>query len=112
MSKEPLRTSVVKKTIKRTIQTAPYESLTIEDGFEETVEWSTLAERTKKLENWNKLLLESFKLTYNKIIEELGVTEKNAFIKNPSAETIKKITEAQSGLSERKVDLDDLDILR
>ena len=49
--KQP-RKSVIHKAIKRTLKTAEYESLVIECGVEEVIEWTTLSERKKKLENW------------------------------------------------------------
>lgn len=108
--KAKIRKSLVNRAIKRTIQTAQYESLVIEVGIEEEIEWTTLSERQKKIDNWTTLLLQDFKQSSDRIITDLGFTHKKAYFNNPSEETkekFKSIADAQ----ERGLDLDDLDTL-
>ncbi len=102
-----IRTSIIKKSIKRTIKTAQYESLVIEHGFEETIEWKNLSERDKKIENWETVLLQEYKRSHDSILEELGFSEKKAYFNNPSSATIQKF-QHQAKSSD---DLDDLDTL-
>ena len=106
-----IRTSIIRKGIERTVQTAQYESLKISDFIEETISWSTLPERNKKLDNWDTLLLQRFKITHDRILEELGLSSKKAFFKNPVPETIKRV-ETILEKSKENTDLDTLDILR
>lgn len=108
--KSKIRKSLVSRAIKRTIQTAQYESLVIEVGIEEEIEWTTLSERQKKIDNWTTLLLQDFKQSSDRIITDLGFTHKKAYFNNPSEETkekFKSVADAQ----ERGLDLDDLDTL-
>jgi len=104
---EKKRRSIIKKAIRRTISTAAYETLVIEDGFEEEIEWSSLAERSKKIDNWTTVLLTQYKQSHDRILTELGFEHKKAFFKNPSATTQEKFQEVQSDKPE--LDLDDLD---
>jgi hypothetical protein len=104
------RRSQLQRSIKRTIKTAEYESLVIEVGIEEEIEWSTLSERQEKIDNWTTLLLQDFKQSADRIVSDLGFTHKKAYFHNPSEETkekFKAVAEAQ----ERGLDLDDLDSL-
>jgi len=106
------RTSVIKRGIKRTLKTAEYESLVIEIGFDEEVEWSSLSERQQKIDNWNTLLLQDYKQTSDKILSELGLTHKKAYFVNPSENTIKKFkTDIDETDASERLDLDDLDTL-
>ncbi len=112
---KPMRTSVIKKQVRRTLTTAPFETLVIEDGFEEIIEWRTISERDKKIDNWDTILLQRFKKTHDRILDELGLSHKKAYFKNPSTETKAKY-EKQKKVSEepdsvRGLDLDDLDTL-
>ena len=112
---KPIRKSVIKKQIRRTLSTAQYETLVIEDGFEEVIEWSTVAERDSKLDAWDTILLQRFKKTHDRILDELGLSHKKAYFKNPSEET-KSRYQSQKKLSEksdsvRGLDLDDLDTI-
>ena len=84
------RTSVITKSIKRTLLTAQFETLVIEDGIEEIIEWSDLNERNKKIDNWELILLQRFKMYHDKILEELGLQHKMAYFKNPNESTINK----------------------
>lgn len=115
------RISRVRKTISRTVQTAPYESLVIEDGIDEAVEWSSLAEYDKKNKNWETILIQRYKGFYDKVCTELGLSHKVAFFKNPSEETkvkYQKVREDSNKNPNSNVspslnldDLDDLDTL-
>jgi len=108
-SKKTRRSSIT-RAVKRTIQTAPYESLVIEVGIEEEIEWTTLSERQEKIDNWTTVLLKDFKQSSDRIMGDLGFTHKKAYFNNPSEETkekFKAVAEAQ----ERGLDLDDLDSL-
>lgn len=112
---KPMRTSVIKKQIRRTLSTAQFETLVIEDGFEEIIEWRTISERDKKIDNWDVILLQRFKKSHDKILDELGLSHKKAYFKNPSLETKAKYLK-QKKLSDqpesvRGLNLDDLDIL-
>lgn len=112
---KPIRKSVIKKQIRRTLSTAQYETLVIEDGFEEVIEWRTVAERDSKLDAWDTILLQRFKKTHDRILEELGLSHKKAYFKNPSEETKaryqshKKLSEKTDSV--RGLDLDDLDTI-
>lgn len=106
---QKVRHGRISRAIKRTLKTADFESLVIEIGFEEEIEWTTPSERQKKIENWTKVLLHDFKVSSDKILADLGITHKKAYFKDPNSETIEKykhLAEAQS----RGLDLDDLDL--
>ena len=107
-----MRKSRISRGIKRTLKTAEYESLVIEIGFEEEIEWSTPSERQKKIDNWNTLLIKDFKLSSDRILQELGITHKKAYFKNPTQETMDKYAApAKEEAVGRGLDLDDLDSL-
>lgn len=108
-SKPAPRRSVISRGIKRTLQTAQFESLVIEIGFEEEIEWNDLKERQKKIDNWNTVLLHEFKQSSERILKELGLTHKKAWFKDPSPETIEKYKHIKE--SQESMDLDDLDTL-
>ncbi|MHA2279364.1 MAG: hypothetical protein ACXAC5_00525 [Promethearchaeota archaeon] len=111
-AKEPakMRKSVINRGIKRTLSTAQYETLVIEIGFEEEIEWSTLSERQKKIDNWNTVLLQDFKQSSDRILADLGITHKKAYFKNPTETTQQKYKVAAEA-QERGLDLDDVDDL-
>ena len=107
---QKMRKSVIHRGIKRTLSTAQYETLVIEIGFEEEIEWATLKDRQSKIDNWTTLLLQDFKQASDRILSELGITHKKAYFKNPSEETqakYQKQAQAQASVE----DLDDLDSL-
>lgn len=104
-----VRRGKIIRGIKRTLSTAQFETLVIEIGFEEEIEWKTNTERQKKIENWNKVLIHEFKVSSDCILAGLGITHKKAYFKNPNEQTIAKykhLAEAQS----RGMDLDDDDL--
>lgn len=111
-AQEPMkvRTSVINRGLKRTLKTAEYESLVIEIGFEEEIEWTTLSERQKKLDSWTTVLLQDFKQSSDRILAELGITHKKAYFHNPNEATQAKYKVAAEA-QQRGLDLDDLDSL-
>lgn len=107
-----MRRSKISRGLKRTLKTAEYESLVIEVGFEEEIEWTTPSERQKKIDSWNTLLIRDFKQSSDRILQELGITHKKAYFKNPTLETMQKYhAPAKAEAIERGLDLDDLDAL-
>ncbi len=106
------RKSKIIRGIKRTLSTAQFETLVIEIGFEEEIEWTTPSERQKKIDNWNTLLIKDFKQSSDRILQELGITHKKAYFKNPSVETMQKYkVQAKEDAVARGLELDDLDSL-
>lgn len=106
------RKSKIIRGIKRTLSTAQFETLVIEIGFEEEIEWTTPSERQKKIDNWNTLLIKDFKQSSDRILQELGITHKKAYFKNPTQETMSKYkVQAKEDAVSRGLDLDDLDTL-
>lgn len=65
--------SVVKKSIDRAIQTAPFESLHIMVEVEEEIEWKNEEERVSQTKNLTKKLMEDFTDCYNEACNTLGV---------------------------------------
>lgn len=107
-----MRKSKIVRGIKRTLSTAQFETLVIEIGFEEEIEWATPSERQKKIDNWNTLLIKDFQQSSDRILQELGITHKKAYFKNPSSETMEKYKkQAKEDAFSRGLDLDDLDTL-
>ncbi len=76
------RKSMIRKSIQRTLTTAKFESIVIHDEFEEEIEWSSLEERQRKIDNWDTILIQNFKKTHDKVMEELGLSHKKAYFKN------------------------------
>lgn len=97
-----VRTSVLKKSIRRTVNTGQYETLVIEDGFEEIIEWATLEERQRKVDNWDRILVERYKVSHDKILDELGFSAKKAYFKNFTGETVQKFKDIQENNSAAK----------
>ncbi len=93
-----IRTSRIRKSIHRTLQTAQFESLVIEDSIDEEIEWTTMEERIRKEQNWTTVLLTRFKEFHDLVCTDLGLEHKKAYIKQA------KIEQQKQGL-----DLDDLD---
>ena len=102
----PTRKSRIIKHLRRTIQTGQYESLVIENGIDEEIEWTTLDERRKKVANWESLLIENFKVFHDKACQELGVSHKCAYIKEPKT---KSTGPAQTNSINNLEELDELD---
>lgn len=64
--------TVISREIRRTIQTAPYESVVITEQLEEEVQWKTEEEFEAKSDALRKKLIEQFKITHDKELEQLG----------------------------------------
>lgn len=105
----PLRTSRIIKGIKRTLNTAAYESIVIEDAIEEEITWKTPEERMRKIQNWETVFLDEFKKSHDRILEELGLSHKKAYFKKVSPETVNRYVPS-SGDSPKN-NLDDFDVL-
>ena len=100
--------------LKRTLNTAQFETLVIELATEEDIEWSTPEERSTKLRNWQKLFVEEFKEAHERILDELKLAHKKAYFKSTTAETAKRYQQgAQETVNDAGPldDLNDLDIL-
>ncbi len=65
--------SIVKKVIRRKIQTAKFEALDIELEVEEQIIWDTEEERIAATAKLSKRLLDDFTKTYNEVVERIGV---------------------------------------
>jgi anthranilate/para-aminobenzoate synthase component II len=76
-----LRKSRIHKGIARTLNTAKYESIVIEDHIDEEIEWSTLEERDKKINNWETILITRYKQFHDRVMNELGLEHKVAYFK-------------------------------
>jgi len=87
MADEQVRTSKIVKSIERVINLGNYESLRIHCGVEETIEWKDQAERDKKVENWNKLLIQDFKKTEKMAMASLGAAESKATLRSNGVES-------------------------
>lgn len=106
-----IRKSKLVRGIRRTLSTAQFETLVIEVGIEEEIEWKTLNERQKKIDNWNTLLIKDFQQSSDRILEGLGLTHKKAYFKNPTQETIEKYSEQAKQSTPKALELDDLDTI-
>jgi hypothetical protein len=78
----PVRKSCIRKGLHREINTEKFQQLIIIDEIYEEFEWKTLAEREKKLRNWEAILLKNFKVFHDQALEELGLEHKKAFFKD------------------------------
>ena len=105
----PKRTSIITKCIRRTVQTAAFESIVIEESIEESIEWSSLEERSSKENNWTTVLAEQFKRSHDRVMDELGLQEKKAYFKSANSDTAAKYSNKKS--PSKDLDLDDLDTL-
>ena len=79
----PVRKSRITKTIQRLLSTAKFENITITEQIEEEIEWKTLEERSKKIDNWNTILLSQYKETEEAVLNELGLEIKKAYFSSP-----------------------------
>lgn len=82
MATKEKQVSKIRKSIQRTLTTARYESIVICDEIEEQIEWTTLDERNKKVQQWEECLINSFKKSHDRILEELNLSHKKAYTKN------------------------------
>jgi hypothetical protein len=73
------RTTVVRKSMQRTIWTAKYEGLKVDVSLEEEITWTDLKERQKKLDAISIHVANELKRTLNTACDELGLGEKKVF---------------------------------
>ena len=73
------RVSKVTKGLNRKVWTAKYEGIEICSHVEETIEWTTLEERQKKLDAISKHVINDFKRTFDTAITELGLKSVSIF---------------------------------
>ena len=76
--------SVIKKKISRDINIGRFHQLEITCEFEEEVEWGDIKERQEKSEKITNLLIVDFMRTLSRVMDELQVDRKVAFVKNTS----------------------------
>ena len=81
-----MKTSKIKKSIFRKIQTAKFEQVDINLEIEEEIEWKDIEDRMKKTNQITQVLLLDFIQTYNKVVEELKVDRKLATGTKPEPE--------------------------
>ncbi|KKN30384.1 hypothetical protein LCGC14_0834570 [marine sediment metagenome] len=77
------RKSRIQMGIQRTLSTAQYETLVIHYDIDEEITWTTPTERSKKVRNWETVLLQEFKGAHDRIMEELNLSHKKAYFKAP-----------------------------
>lgn len=77
----PVRKTILKKGLQRTLNTERYQTLVIHDEIQEEIEWTTLAERDKKISNWEAILIKRFKEFHDRALDELGLQHKKAYFK-------------------------------
>ncbi len=73
---EKMKTSRIRKTINRKIQTASFEQLDVNVEIEEEIEWTTPKERMEKTDKITKVLVIDFMRTFNKTLEQLKIDRK------------------------------------
>lgn len=105
---EQLRESVVTMRIARTLNTAKFEGIVIEQTIEERIQWKNLEERDRKRKNWETLFLADFKQSHDKILEELNLSIKKAYFVDYLDKDNRTDPHDESSVS---VDIDQLDTL-
>lgn len=80
--KPEVRRSRICKSIERTLNTAKFESIVIKEEIDEEIEWTSVEEWNKKHNNWTLLLIDRFKATHDKVLQELGLEHKKAYFVN------------------------------
>ena len=98
----PKRQTVVTKGITRTIQTANYFSLTIHHTAQDTIEWSDLEERDKKISNLNKLVIKDFVKNHDTVLDQLKLGQQHAF-------TTDHVAKKRSMTTANSLDLEEMD---
>lgn len=79
--KEP-RKGRIQLGIQRTLSTAKYESIVVHYTVDEEITWTSLAERQKKVKNWETVLIQEFQSAHDRILEELKLSHKKAYFVN------------------------------
>lgn len=100
------RTTATKR-IGRKIQTKQFESLDISIECTDEIEWETLEERNKKLDQLTKLAINDFDETFGQVCKAVDVSEKRAFVHAPKPEA--KSEEKPKSKSNSKKDDSDID---
>lgn len=72
----------IRMGVQRTLSTAKFESIVIHYEIDEEISWSSLAERQKKVKNWETVLLQEFQSSHDRILEELKLSHKKAYFVN------------------------------
>ena len=98
------RQTVVTKGITRLIQTAKYFSLTVTHTAQDTIEWETVDEREKKINNLTLLAIKDFVQTHDTVLDQLKLGQMHAFVTN-------HIKENESNKGPELLDVDGLDEL-
>lgn len=106
----PVRKSLIKKGIQRTLSTAKFETLVIYDEIEETIEWKTLEERDSKARNWETYLIDHFKKTQEQVLKELNLQTKHAYFKDPNDKDDRP--DPHGAFSAEEATLDSFDVLK
>jgi len=70
------RVSKIVKTVRRTLNVAPYENLDVSVTFEEDITWEDLKERQEKSRNMTKLLLRDYNKTLRDVCVDMGIAVK------------------------------------
>ncbi len=81
--KEP-RKSTITVHVKRSLNTAQYENLEIALSSTDEISWSTLDERAKKVDKLVTLLNQRYDATQKSVLNDLGITPKRAWFKEPT----------------------------
>ena len=103
---DSVNTSVIKKTLSRTISTGAYENVFVSVGFEEEITWKNIEERQKKTRAISKVLEKDLKESIVSALGSLGLVETEGIKKTGNSKT------AISSKSDKEVkvmSIDDLD---
>lgn len=82
------------KRIGQKIQPKQFHSLEIACEYEDVIEWKDVAERQDKLDKLTKNLLLDYKRTKEKILEDLGLSDKPVSVTETSSDAVKHATVA------------------
>jgi len=94
------RVSKITKTVRRTLNVAPYENLDVSVSFEEEVTWENLKERQEKSNNMTKLLLKDYNKTLRDVCQNMGVQ-----VKGTNAESVESVNVGEKQeVSEKEFD--------
>ncbi len=94
------RVSKITKTVRRTLNVAPYENVDVSVSFEEEVTWENLKERQEKSNNMTKLLLKDYNKTLRDVCQNMGVK-----IKGTNADKVESVNlDEKQEVSEKEFD--------
>lgn len=93
-----IRITKIRKHLERTIQTAKFENVKIYVEAEDSIEWNTLEERQRKLDDVTSLLIQDFQQTQLKVFQELKLEPNSATVGGykPIEKDEEKTTENES----------------